>query len=88
MTILKIYYASQFIRDLKKLPISKQKIAQEREDIFKKDPFSSALKTHKLSGKLSGYWAFTITYQDRVVFRFEASGEVIFFRIGSHDIYK
>lgn len=63
-------------------------MAFKREKIFIKDPFSSTLKTHKLSGELDGYWAFSITYQDRVIFRFVSDTEVIFFRIGSHDIYQ
>lgn len=88
MIVSTIYYAPQFIRDLKKLPSFKQRIAAEREKVFKKDPFTPTLKTHKLSGRFDEYWAFSITYQDRIIFRFVDSNEVIFFKIGSHDIYK
>ena len=87
MAIARIYYTSRFIKDLRKLPKNKQKKAIEREKIFKKDPFSPSMRTHKLSGRLSGYWAFSITYQDRVLFRFINETEVIFYKIGSHAIY-
>jgi len=69
------------------LPKDKQKIAIKRETIFRKDPFSQTLKTHKLSGKLKNYWAFSITYQDRILFRFINGDEAIFYKIGSHAIY-
>ncbi|MDO8570884.1 MAG: type II toxin-antitoxin system mRNA interferase toxin, RelE/StbE family [Candidatus Daviesbacteria bacterium] len=86
--IIKINYAKRFLRAFKKLTPNKQQLAIEREKIFIKDPFSLTLKTHKLSGELKEYWSFSITYQDRVMFRFVNDHEVIFYRIGSHDIYK
>ena len=87
MAIKKIHYTSRFIKDLKKLPKDKQKLATKREAIFRKDPFFQTLKTHKLSGKLKDYWAFSITYQDRVIFRFINGRKAIFYKIGSHSIY-
>lgn len=83
-----VHFTSQFIKELKKLSKDKQKLAIQRELYFKKNPFDPRLKTHKLSGKLQGYWAFSLTYSDRVLFRFIEQDEVIFYKIGSHDIYK
>lgn len=37
--------------------------------LFVKDPFHPQLRTHKLSGKLKGLWAFSIDYKYRVIFR-------------------
>lgn len=88
MKITKIHYTSRFIKDLKRLLPSKQKLAVKREKLFKENPFSPQLKTHKLSGKLENFWAFSITYQDRVLFRFINKKEVIFYKIGSHAIYR
>lgn len=83
-----IYYTSRFIKDLKKLSKEKQTLSTKREVYFRKDPFDSRLKTHKLSGALKSYWAFSLTYSDRVLFRFIKKDEAIFYKIGSHDIYK
>ncbi|MFO0793563.1 MAG: hypothetical protein U0586_05810 [Candidatus Brocadiaceae bacterium] len=30
--------------------------------LFSKTPFNPRLKTHKLTGKLEGFWAFSIAY--------------------------
>lgn len=86
--IAKINYAASFLRNFKKLSPAKQQIILKKEKIFIKDPFSQSLKTHKLSGELAGFWSFSITYQDRVIFRFVSQKEVIFYKIGTHDIYK
>lgn len=85
---MKVHYTSRFIKDLKKLSKEKQKLALKREVYFRNDPFDSRLKTHKLSGVLKEYWAFSLTYSDRVLFRFIKKNEAIFYKIGSHDIYK
>lgn len=85
---MKVHYTSRFIKDLKKLSKKKQELALKREVYFRKDPFDSKLKTHKLSGALKEYWAFSLTYSDRVLFGFVKKDEAIFYKIGSHDIYK
>lgn len=83
-----IHYTSRFTKDFKSLSREKQELASRREIYFRKDPFDSRLKTHKLFGALKGYWAFSLTYSDRVLFRFIKKDETIFYKIGSHDIYK
>ena len=52
---------------------------------FEKDPFHPSLKTHKLSGKLKGLWAFVVEYNCRVVFQFLEEGDVLLIDIGKHD---
>ncbi len=88
MKISKIHYTSRFIKDFKKLSKEKQKLAIERERLFRKNCFDSQLKTHKLTGSLKDYWAFSVTYSDRVLFGFINGNEIIFYKIGTHEIYK
>lgn len=83
-----IRYSTHFVKQSKKLGKDKQILAQKQEKIFRNNPFDPRLKTHKLSGELKNYWAFSLTYPDRVLFRFISKNEVIFYKIGSHDIYK
>ncbi len=49
--------------------------------------FDPRLKTHKLKGRWSEHWAFSISYSHRVVFVFMGNGTVGFIEIGDHDIY-
>lgn len=53
--------------------------------IFAKNPFSVSLRTHKLSGKLEGLWAFSVSYSCRVIFDFISPSEVLLIDIGGHD---
>ena len=43
------------------------------------------LRTHKLSGKLEGRWAFSVDDDCRVVFEFIGEDHVLLIDIGSHD---
>ena len=46
---------------------------------------SRQLRTHKLSGKLEGLWAFSVDEDCRVVFEFIGEDRVLLIDIGSHD---
>lgn len=83
-----IRYASKFDRAFRKLSLKEKLVAEEREEIFRQDPFDSRLKTHKLKGKLKERWSFSLTYSQRVLFNFYEDGEVIFYDIGDHRIYQ
>lgn len=85
---MKIYYSSKFAREYKRLPKRIKLIAEKREEVFRKDPFDKRVKTHKLSGKLSGFWAFSIGYKYRIVFEFKSKKTVWFHSVGTHDIYR
>ncbi len=85
---MKIFYFPKFLRHYKLLPIDIKSRAIIFEELFRKDPFDHKLKTHKLSGGLNGYWAFSVDARYRVIFEFHKKGVVLFHDIGSHDIYR
>lgn len=88
MKIKTIYYSSLFVKKFKKIPKRIQKQAVKKEALFKSDPFSPSLKTHRLKGELNEYWAFSINYSYRVMFEFIDDKTVGFVNIGTHEIYK
>jgi addiction module RelE/StbE family toxin len=53
--------------------------------LFEEDPFNPILRTHKLSGILKEYWAFSIDYNLRVIFKFIDSNTALLIDIGTHD---
>ena len=85
---MKIIYSSCFWRLYKKCPNHVQKLFQEKEKIFLIDPFHPVLKTHKLHGALKKYWAFSITPDYRVILKIEKEEIYLFYKIGSHTVYK
>ena len=83
-----IEYGTKFLRNLKKLPIKLQRLAGDRETIFKHSPFDPKLKTHKLHGKDAGSWAYSVDNCYRIKFIFTASMQILYLDIGTHDIYE
>lgn len=84
---MKIRYSSKFFREYKKLPLLVKKAAEQREEIFRENPFDSSLRTHKLTGKLKDFWSFSISQEHRIIFEFVDNGVVWFHSIGNHSIY-
>jgi addiction module RelE/StbE family toxin len=84
---MKILYSSKFARQFKKLTKQVKEKAIEREKLFRKNPFNPILKTHKLHGDLSGFWAFWIDKKNRIIFDFQDKNTARFYSAGDHDIY-
>lgn len=85
---MKIYYSSKFAKEYKKIPRNIKLKAENKEIIFRKNPFDSRLKTHRLKGILKDFWAFSIDYQYRIIFEFRDYQTVWFHSVGTHEIYE
>ena len=57
----------------------------ETMKLFLQEPFNTHLRTHKLTGKLEGLWAFSVTYYCRVIFKFIDKDKILLIDIGGHD---
>lgn len=88
MPITKIYPASHFVKTYKKLPENIKARAKQQEKKFTVTPFDTSLKTHKLKGELEGFWSYSVNYQYRILFRFLKGNEVIYYDIGTHEMYR
>lgn len=86
---MRIIYVSKFEREYKKIPNQIKILAEEKEKIFRIDPFTKRLDTHKLHRKLKDFWSFSINYERRIVFTFSKDKKIFYFHsIGNHRIYK
>lgn len=84
---MRILYLPKFAKQYKKLPQKIQETATKKETIFRENPFDQRLRTHKLSGVLAEYWAFSVNASHRIIFDFTKNDTVRFYQIGHHDIY-
>ena len=84
---IKIIQTARFLRSAQRLPKSIMKKSQIREAIFRKDPFDQRLRTHKLHGALDDFYAYSVDYHYRIIFRFLDSQTVAYHEIGTHDVY-
>lgn len=85
---MKIYFRPRFLRQLKKLGDDLIELSEEKTFLFEKKPFDPQLKTHKLHGKMSGFWSFSLNSRYRIIFEFVEADEVWFHAVGDHDLYE
>lgn len=85
---MKALYSPCFVRRYKKLPSKIKALIENNEKIFLKNPFDKKLKTHKLTGKLKGLWAFSVDYKYRIIFEFMNKDTVYLHSVGTHRIYR
>jgi len=88
MLVKKIVYSKQFVKELEKLPDEIVDLAIKKEEIFRRNPLHSSLRLHELHGKFQGVWSISITANYRMIFKRTETGDILFFSIGKHDIYK
>ena len=79
-------FEKQWLKYLKKLTDKEKEQLKDRLAIFREDAFDKRLKTHHLKGNLKEYYAFSISYSDRIVFKLLADEEILFIAIGNHDV--
>ena len=82
---MKIYYSNKFLKEYKKLPKNIKLIAEKREKLFRANIYNPKLKTHRLTGKLNGFWSFSVNYKTRIIFEIISDDEIWFLSVGSHD---
>ncbi len=88
MNLLQVNFSDNFKKYYKKRVspnFSLETKYKERFQLFVADRQNAILKDHALTGKLSGFRAFSITGDVRVVYFPEAEGIVTFVNIGSHN---
>ena len=83
-----VHVTSDFKKSFRKLPKQIQNLAIKKDELFRHDAFSSSLRTHNLKGSLEGFWSYSLNISYRVLFRFIHDDEVIYYDIGTHQIYK
>lgn len=86
--VKQVHVAPKFFKSFAKLPASVQAQAKEKDAWFRANPFDPRLRTHKLKGPLAGAWAYSVNYTYRVLFRFLTNDEVLYYDIGTHEVYR
>ena len=83
-----IHVTPDFEKTFLRLPKQIEGLANRKDQWFRRDAFDPRLRTHKLKGELSAYWAYSVNREYRVLFRFLGPHEVIYYDIGTHEIYR
>ncbi|MDB5237282.1 MAG: hypothetical protein JWL88_384 [Parcubacteria group bacterium] len=87
--MLTVGYAASFVRRFKKLTPALQREVKGRITEFKDPANHPALKVHKLSGRLKGRSAFSVNFNDRIIFEWSKDKKTAYlFDIGDHSVYE
>lgn len=82
--MIEILVSDEFLRCYSELPLSIQKKAEQKEKLFRQNPFHPSLHTEKLEPKGKQVWSFRIDKSYRIIFRFIDGNKVLFMTIGPH----
>lgn len=88
-----LIWSKQFTRAFRRLVRQNPQLRPQIEQTLKQmaeDPFHPNLHSHKLKGDLSGAWACSIDYSNRILFEFvknpdSEAEEILLLTLGSHD---
>ena len=86
--MIQISFKPTFVKQMNKLEKELVEEVFEKIELFKNEKNHKLLKVHKLHGKLSEHFSFSVNYKFRIVFKYERKSQVVFLDIGDHDIYK
>lgn len=88
MRVERILYHPEFVTELQKLPELIQRRAVKAEEVFRENPLHPSLRLHRLHGRLVGSWSISVNMKIRILFTRQESGDIVFYSIGRHAIYK
>ena len=80
-------YTARFLRSLKKYEEVIQEDIVGAVKMFEQGDHDQILKLHKLHGKFSEYYAFSVNFTHRIMIKKE-KGVIYYIDIGTHDLYK
>lgn len=84
---MQVSYTRGFIKRFNKCEEEFQKIIIEKIDEFRHRENHKRLKVHKLHGKFSMYFSFSVNYKTRIVFEYISKTETVLLSIGDHEVY-
>lgn len=85
---MEIIKTSDFIRQLRKLPVGIRNLCDRQEEIFRRDQLDPRLHLKRII-ILDGVYSFRITISYRCLFYFQSKDSAVFFAIGHRkDIYR
>ena len=87
--MVEVRYSKNFLKGVKQLPVSQQKLLAKKLSLLQSDPFDSRLHSKQLSTPLQGIFSFRISREYRVLFRFADATTVVLIRAKHRkDIYR
>ncbi|MBI3458645.1 type II toxin-antitoxin system mRNA interferase toxin, RelE/StbE family [Candidatus Azambacteria bacterium] len=85
---MKVAYTKAFLKRFDRCESSLQESIIEKIEEFRERKNHKQLKVHKLKGRLSTFYSFSVDYKTRIVFQYLSKEEVALLSVGDHVIYE
>ena len=85
--MIDIIYTKTFLKQLKKLDKNFVEEIIKKIELFKNPENHKRLEVHKLHGRLSDKYAFSINRKDRIFFVYGLKNEAILLTVDDHNFY-
>ncbi len=86
--MIEVAFSPKFMKKYNDLEKDLQDEVYEKITLLKNTKSHSQLKVHKLHGKHSDCFGFSVNYKVRIIFEYLSKKEVVLLTVGDHDIYK
>ena len=88
--MIEVLFKPSFIKQMNRLEKDLVDEAVEKIELFKDQKNHEMLKVHKLHGRLSSCFSFSVDYKMRIAFQYlsKKKDEAVLLVIDDHDIYK
>ena len=85
---MEVSFSPSFLRILHALPPRLQEEVTEKISLFADEKNHQILRVHKLRGRLSGCYSFSVNYHIRITFEFVGKPRRAYLlTVGDHDVY-
>ncbi len=84
---MNVAYKPSFVRQFNALESALQEEVIEKIEQFKKRQNHKQLRVHKLKGRLTHCFSFSVNYRYRIIFEYESTDTAVLLGVGDHSIY-
>ena len=86
--MIEVSFSPKFIRRYGALEKELGNEVYEKIELLKNSNNHTSLKVHKLKGRHSDCYSFSVNYKVRVIFEYLSKKEITLLTVGDHEIYK
>ena len=84
---MEVLFKPTFVLQFNRLEFALQEEVLEKIEFFQNTENHEKLKVHRLKGRLSGRYSFSVNFKTRIVFSYVSKKEVVLLAVGDNDVY-
>jgi len=85
---MEVSFKPSFIRKFNSLTDELRTETLEKIELFKNTENHRRLRVHRLKGRLSNCYSFSVNYKFRIIFSYLSKNEAVLLAIGDHEVYE